>query len=152
MAWQSFLLRVEQDSVQPSTLRYIVMSHIFNDNTKNVISETTRVSTSTLSKDHGHKDFTKVDDGFYALLGSVLGKLAMHMLLDHKAEMKYRSVDRVVLVGKKNLHPSNARLFVILLSDSRSRKRAATDVPCEPSVKRRRLSNPIEYGFRSRYE
>ena len=152
MAWQSSLLGIEQDGVQLSTLRCIVVSHIVNDNTKNGISETTRVSTSTLSKEHGHKEFTEVDDGFYALLGSVLGKMAMHMLLDHKAEMRYRSVDRLVLVVKKNLDPSNARSFVILLSDPRPRKRAATDVPCEPSCMRRRLSNPIEYGFRSRYE
>ena len=46
MAWQSFLLGVEQDGVQPSRLRCIVISHIINENTKNVIFEifeTTRV-------------------------------------------------------------------------------------------------------------
>ena len=83
MAWQSFLLGAEQDSVLPSRLRCIVILHVINDNTKNVIFETTRVSTSLLSEDHGHQEFTEVDDGFYALLGSVLGKSVIHMLLDH---------------------------------------------------------------------
>ena len=149
MAGQSFLLGVEQDNVQPSRLRCIVISHIINDNTKNVIFETTRVSTSTLSGDHGHKEFTEVDDGFYALLGSVLGKSAMHMLLDHKAEIGYRSVDRVILVGQGN---GKARSFLILLSELRPRKRAASDLPYLPSTKRRRLSNSIEYIFESEYE
>ena len=152
MAWQSFLLGVEQDGVQPSRLRCIVISHIVNDNTKNVILETTRVSTSTRLRDHDHKEFTEVDDGFYALLGSVLGKLAVHMLLDHKAETGYRSVDRVILVGKKDLDPEKARSFLIFLSEPRPRKRAATDASSLPSIKRRRLSNSIEYIFESRYE
>lgn len=83
----------------------MVVSHILNENTKDVIFETIRVSTSTLEKHHGHREFTDTDDGFYALLGSVLGKLAMHMLLDHKAEIDYRSVDRVVLFGREDLFP-----------------------------------------------
>lgn len=69
-----------------------------NENTRKVIFETNRVSTLTLEQDHGHKVYTEVNDGFP---GSVLGKLAMHMLLDHKAEMGDRLVDRVVLLGRK---------------------------------------------------
>lgn len=152
IAWQSFLLGVEQDGVQASRLRCIIMSHIVNDNTKNVIFETVRVSNSTLSGNHGHKEYIEVDDGFYALLGSVLGKLAMHMLLDHKAEVGYRLVDRVILVGQKHPDPGKARSFLIQLSEPRSRKRAASDYPTLPSTKRRRLSNSIEYIFESRYE
>ena len=113
MAWQAFLLGAEQDGVQPSRLRSIIISHVVNDNTKNVILETTRVSTSTLSKDYDHKEFTEVDGGFYALLGSVLGKSVMHMLLDHKAETGYRTVDRVILVGQEYLDPKKARSLVI---------------------------------------
>ena len=48
MAWQSFLLGAERDRVKPSRLRYIVVSHIINEDTKAVIFETTRVSISTL--------------------------------------------------------------------------------------------------------
>ena len=128
------------------------MSHIVNDNTKNVIFETVRVSNSTLSGNHGHKEYIEVDDGFYALLGSVPGKLAMRMLLDHKAEVVYRLVDRVILVGQNDPDPGKARSFLIQLSEPRSRKRAASDYPTLPSTKRRRLSNSIEYIFESRYE
>ena len=34
MAWQSFLLGAEQDSVLPSSLRSILVSHVVNENTK----------------------------------------------------------------------------------------------------------------------
>ena len=80
------------------------------------------------------------------------GKLAMRMLLDHKAEVGYRLVDRVILVGQKDPDPGKARSFLIQLSEPRSRKRAASDYPSLPSIKRRRLSNSIEYIFESRDE
>ena len=48
IAWQSFLHRAEQDTVLPSRLRYILVSHVINDDIKNVIFETTRVSIPTL--------------------------------------------------------------------------------------------------------
>ena len=54
---------------------------------------------STVEKNYGYKEYTDLDDRFYALLGSVVGKFMKHMLLDHKAEIEYRSVDRVVLFG-----------------------------------------------------
>ena len=147
IAWQSFLLGAERDNVRPSRLRCMVLYHIVNYNTKKVIYETIRRSTSTVEKTFGYKEYTDLDDGFYALLGSVLGKSMMHMLLDHKAEMGYRSVDRIVLLGKKGLDPAQqwelARSFLIVLSEPRSPKRASSDPPCslERSTKRRRLSN-----------
>lgn len=147
IAWQSCSLEAERDSVRPSRIRCIVLYHIVNYNTKKVIYETIRRSTSTVEKPNGYKEYTDLDDGFYALLGSVLGKSIMHMLLDHKAEMGYRSIDRVVLLGKKGLDPAQqwelARSFLIVLSEPRSPKRASSDPPCSPdkSTKRRRLSN-----------
>ena len=63
-----------------------------------VIFETSRTSTATVEKEDNHKEYTDVDDGFYALLGSVLGKSTMHMLLDHKSEIGYGLVDRVILL------------------------------------------------------
>lgn len=46
--------------------------------------------TLLFSKDYGHKKNTVADDGFYALLGSVLGKLSMHILYHNKAEIDYQ--------------------------------------------------------------
>ena len=78
-----------------------MVSHVINDNTNGAIVETSRVSTSLLSKDHGHQEFTKVDEELHALFGSVLGKPVIHMLLDHKAEIGYWCVDRVNLVSER---------------------------------------------------
>ena len=152
LAWQSFLLGAEQDGVLPTSLRNIVVSHVVNENTRHVILETTRNSTSLLSKDHGHQEFTQVDDGFHALLGSILGKSVLHMLLDHKAEIGYRCVDRIILVGKKDLQPGQARSFIIVLSEPRPRKRAASELANLPSTKRRKLNNSMEYVTESDHE
>ena len=149
LAWQSFLLGAEQDGVLPTSLRNIVVSHVVNENTRDVILETTRDSTSLLSKDHGHQEFTQVDDGFHALPASVLGKSVLHMLLDHKAEIGYRCVDRVILVGKKDVQPDQARSFIIVLSEPRPRKRAASELANLPSTKRRKLNHSKEYIIES---
>ena len=151
ITWQSFLLGAQRGSVRPSRLRCMVLYHILNYNTKNVIYETICRSTSTLEKSSGYREYTDLDDGVYALLGSVLGKSIMHMLLDHKAEIGYRSVDRVVLLSKNGLGPvpqwELARSFLIVLSEPRSPKRPASDPPYSPerSPKRRRLSNSTLY-------
>ena len=123
-----------------------------NENTRDLILETTRVSTSLLSKDHGHQEFTRVDDGFHALLGSVLGKSVLHILLDHKAEIGYRCVDRVFLVGKKDLQPDQAKPFIIVLSEPRRRKRASSELANLPCTKRRKLNNSMEYIIESEHE
>ena len=65
--------------------------------------------------------------GFYALLGSVNGKTAMRMLLDHKSHIEYRTVEKIILVGdndddkepKLKLNEAEARSFIILLSEKR---------------------------------
>ena len=147
VAWQWFLLGAERDRVRPARLQCIVLYHIVNFDTKKVIYETIRSSTSTFEKDFGYKEYTDLDDGFYALLGSVLGKSMMQMLLDHKAEMGYRSVDRVILLGKRGIDPAEqwdlARNFLIVFSEPRSPMRASSAPPCsrERSIERRRLSN-----------
>ena len=69
-----------------------------------MIYEANRSSTSTVEKNFDYKEYTDVDDRFYALLRSGLEKSIIHILLDHKAKMGYRSVDRVVLLSKKGLN------------------------------------------------
>lgn len=157
IAWQSFVLGAIKDGVRPSRLKNIVMNFVLNENTQHVIFETARTSTSTLTGTNGYREFTDKDDGFRAHLGSVLGKLAMHMLLDHKAEIDYRTVDRVLLLARDDLVPSKerelARTFGILLSGPKPlEKRAKSESPRSPvprSTKRRRLSNSIECIFKT---
>ena len=152
LAWQSYVLGAEEDSVLPSRLRCIIISHVINVNTRDIIVETSRVATSLPAENHGHQEFTKEDPGFHALLGSILGKSVLHMLLDHKAEIGYRCVDRVVLVGKKDLQPGQARSFIIVLSEPRPRKRASSELANLPSTKRRKLNNSMEYVIESEHE
>ena len=54
IAGQSFLLGARRDGVRPSRLRCVVLYHIVNPNTKNVIYETSRRSTSTVEKNFGY--------------------------------------------------------------------------------------------------
>ncbi|KAL8819999.1 MAG: hypothetical protein Q9191_007610, partial [Dirinaria sp. TL-2023a] len=149
ISWQSFVFGADKDNVGPSRLRCIVISHIMNEHTKDVIFQSIRSSTTTLEKSDGHKEFTETDDGFYALLGSQLGNLAVNMLLDHKESIGYKYVDRVVLFGKEGIifgsEWGSARTLLMILSEPRSRKRASSAPPDLPSTtmgsrKRRRLS------------
>ena len=149
ISWQSFMLGADKDNVGPSRLRCIVMSHIINEDTTDVIFQTIRSSSTTLEMEDGHKEYTETDDGFYAFLGSQLGNLAVNMIMDHKASIRYRYVDRIVLFGKEGLIPgsewSSARTFLMVLSEPRSPKRASSAPPDLPSTtvesrKRRRLN------------
>jgi hypothetical protein len=47
----------------------------------------------------GYAVYTKEDDGFYAILGSTNGASSMRLLIDHKAELGNRTVERIVVVG-----------------------------------------------------
>ena len=97
----------------------------------------------TLEKEHGHHEYTDQDDAFYAILGSVLGKVAHHMMMDHRAAIGYKVVDRIVLLGKENTgdHWTLARTFLLLLSEPRLPRRASSEPPPpEPERRRRRMS------------
>ncbi len=89
IAWQSFMLGAIADRVPSSAMRFIAIHCILNENTQDTIFETTRRSTSTHEREDGHKEYTELDRGFLAILGSVLGKSAVNMMLDHKSEMGY---------------------------------------------------------------
>ena len=44
--------------------------------------ESTRKPSSTAARDDGYIEFTSTDDGFFAVLGSDLGKSFIHLLLN----------------------------------------------------------------------
>ena len=46
--------------------------------------------TLLFSEDYGYKENTGADDGFYALLDSVLGRLSMHIIYRNKGEIDCR--------------------------------------------------------------
>ena len=117
VAWQSFVLGAAIDGVPSSRLRCLVIHCILNENTEDVIFETSRTSSSTFEKAN-----------------------------DHKSEMRYRLVNRMVHLGRKDRIPGLewglARTLLIILSGPRPRTRAASEPPCSPerTSKRRILS------------
>lgn len=54
-----------------------------------------------LNREIGCREYTDLDSGFNALLRSVMRSSTMGPLLDHKAEIVYRTVERVVSLPKK---------------------------------------------------
>ena len=55
--------------------------------------------TSIFLGDYNYKEFIEVDNEFYALLDSVLNKSTIHILLNYKIEIDYRSINRVILIN-----------------------------------------------------
>ena len=93
-----------------------------NEETKQIIWESLKHSSATREGPiRGHVEYTPLDNGFYALLGSPNGKIMMRMLLDHKSHIGYKTVERIILVGDKDLDLSEAqvRTFLLVLSNKR---------------------------------
>ena len=47
-----------------------------------------KFSTSTREGPHHYREYTELDQGYHAILGSVNGASTMRMLLDHKAQLR----------------------------------------------------------------
>ena len=69
----------------------------------------------------GHVEYSPLDDGFHALLGSPNGKTIMRMLLDQKSHIGYKTLELIVLVGddKLDLSEPEARTLLVVLSNKR---------------------------------
>ena len=98
---------------------------VVNETSKRVIEETLLYSACT-SEEKTHFEYTDIDEGFYALLGSTNGgstngASSMRMLRDLKEALGFRTVERVVIVGER--HPDDkevqSRTLMILLSSKR---------------------------------
>lgn len=116
--WQSWAMVANAAGSDSSALQAIVRYTVVNEPTKEVIWEAARVSSCTKKGPNYHSEYTDKDKGYYAFLGSVNGGSSMRMLLDHKAETGYRTVDRVVVLGddQLTLKEPRARTVVLLLS------------------------------------
>ena len=87
-------------SFDPSSLRIIARTAVINLSARRAIWYAARRSTSLVEDPStGYAVYTKEDDGFYAILGSTNGASSMHLLIDHKAELGNRTVERIVVVG-----------------------------------------------------
>ena len=51
----------------------------------------------------GYKVYTELDDRYYAILGSQNGASTMRILLDHKAQIGFRTVEKIILFECRNV-------------------------------------------------
>lgn len=80
-------------------LRVIFHHHVVNEPTLRSIWWAAELSGATGSRRNGWAVYTDSDDGFYAILGSVLGSNVMRMLVAHEEDTGYRTVEKVVVLG-----------------------------------------------------
>ena len=115
----------EAGGIKTNRLRFIVRHCVVNESARIAIWQAARLSTVSHDEfpDLGHKVYEPPDDGFYAILGSVNGASMMRMLLDHKSQIGYRTIERVVVlpvVDFKDLSDfGKSRTFIVELSDIR---------------------------------
>lgn len=100
VGWQSFCIAAARDKVPQNKLRTIIMHFVVEKQTRMVIFEAARNSSFTQSGADGYRVYTEHDNGFFAILGSVLGSSAVRILSDHKRDIGYRTVERIVVFGK----------------------------------------------------
>ena len=120
--WQSWLHLAKIEGRAASCLRTVGQCFVTNEETKQIIRESLKHSAATREGPvRGHVEYSPLDNGFYALLGSPNGKAMMRMLSDHKSHIGYKTVERIVLVGddKLVLSEPETRTFLLLLSNRR---------------------------------
>jgi hypothetical protein len=133
--WQSYMVAVQKKGLTASALRAIVRLVVINENSQNIIWEASRRSQSTREGPNGYREYTIFDEAYFALLGSTNGGSAIRMLIDHKVDTNYRTVERVVVLEKKDLEPDKpeSRSLMILLSGPRTPP-IESPQPTSPSI------------------
>ena len=135
--WQSWTTVARTQGFRPGDLKVIVRSWIVNEPTQRMIWQAAKLSTCSMRGPKDHKEYTEWDQGYYAILGSVNGASCMRMLLDHKAAMGFRTIERVLVLGKLDaqlgVEEPQARSVVFLLS---SRRTPPTGIPRPSSTTR----------------
>jgi hypothetical protein len=139
--WQSWIMVAKGKGSRASDLKAIVRFFVVNEATQNVIWQAARFSTFTREGQDHHIEYTDEDHEYHDILESVNGASSMRMLLNHKAAVGYRTVERVMILGHKDLTMSRpeARSFILLLSP---RRNPPTSIPRPPSTTRRTI--PLE--------
>ena len=133
--WQSWLHLAKIERRAASCLRTVGQHFVTNEETEQIIWESLKHSAATREGPiRGHVEYSPLDNGFYALLGSPNGKNMMRMLSDHKSHIGYKTVERIILVGDDELELSKpvARTFLVVLSNKRQ---APSRIPVKVPVK-----------------
>jgi hypothetical protein len=120
--WLSYTRVAEKEDFQPSKLRLIGVSHIVNNRDLTAIWHAARSSTSNGHRGCGHREYTSLDEGFYAILGGPNGSSAMRMLIDHRPAIGYREVDRILVRPVDDVDDkARARSYFLILSEPREK-------------------------------
>ena len=90
-----------------------------------VIWQAARAEATFANREDGYREYLPLDEGFFALLGSVNGSSTMRMLLDHKAHIGFQTIERIVVLprarGTADVHDfQKSRSFMLMLSNKRS--------------------------------
>jgi hypothetical protein len=105
-----------------SDLRAIVRLTIIDEASQIAIRQASKHSSSSRIDDHNQIDHTRLDNGFYANLGTPNGASTMRTLRDHRTELGHRIVEKIVVFGEEDptMKMAKTRSIVVLLSDRRS--------------------------------
>ena len=116
--WQSWAMEAQTQECSQSGLKAIVRFYVVNESTKTIIWKAMQSSTSTKEGPHFYREYTDLDDGYFAILGSPNGASTMRMLNDHKAAIGHRTVERVIVLGDENIsiEEPQSRSFLLLLT------------------------------------
>ena len=88
-----------------------------------LIPEGLTIATSPMHE-NGYREYLPLDEGFFALLGSVNGSNTMRMLVDHKRHVGHKTVEKMVVLpcahGAADVDDfKKQRSFVLVLSNKR---------------------------------
>jgi hypothetical protein len=102
-----------------SDLRATVRLTIIDEASQIAIRQASKHSSSSRIDDHNQIDHTRLDNGFYAILGTPNGASTMRMLRDHRTELGHRIVEKIVAFGEEEplIKMVETRSIVVLLSD-----------------------------------
>ena len=122
--WQSFVMVADKEQTSPSDLRYVIRHSVKNERTRMVIWQAARENAIFPMLENGYREYLPLDEGFFALLGSVNGSSTMRMLLDHKKHIGHKTVEKIVVLPCTH-HAADVndfrkhRSFMLVLSNER---------------------------------
>jgi hypothetical protein len=130
-----------QDGFSASDLRAVVRLRMVNDTTKNVAWVASVKSSASRIEEFNYVEYTPLDNGFWAMLGTPNGASTIRMLRDHKRDLKFRLVEKIVVLGDEALSMTKpeTRHMVIFLSGPRSPPPPPSRIPrpIRPASERR---------------
>ncbi|KAF2185721.1 hypothetical protein K469DRAFT_664674 [Zopfia rhizophila CBS 207.26] len=101
--WQSWRRINTEANASASDLLGVVRFKIVNEATMNAVWVASGRSSASRVEENNYVEYTQLDNGFYAILGTPNGASTVRMLLDHKRVLGFRVVEKVVVLGDDTL-------------------------------------------------